>query len=86
MDKLDKIKQDLEAKQKIADKHKEERDKLKKAFKNCFDTIDGVKVMAYLREVSTIDSITNDINPNMLIYNRGKIDMYLIINNMLKGE
>ena len=86
MDRFDVFAKRVEDKRKQEEKADTERKELSKAFDKCFNNEFGLKILEYLKEYSGIEKGTIDLNPNVLIYQRGKIDFYLNIVKLTKGE
>lgn len=86
MDNVDRLLREIEDTNK--DITRKERDLLivKETLKGLFNSDYGKKVYEHLKQMSGIEETNCTIDANVLFYQRGKIDFFLEINNLIKED
>ena len=76
----------LKNKQLQEQKEKEEIENLKIAAKEIFKDKNGFYFLKFLKKICLWDEQDNNINNEILIYKKGRRDIWLVIRNLLKPD
>lgn len=76
----------LEIKQEKIKQEKEEIKNLKLACKEVFSDVNGKFFLKFLKKICGWNDQDNNINPEMLIYKKGRRDIWAIIRNIVPKD
>lgn len=70
----------------LQEQEKEQQEKLKLAASKIFKGNNGVFILNFLKEICLWNEQDTNINPNLVLYKKGRQDIWMVFRNILPKE
>lgn len=70
----------------LEEKEKQKQENLKIAAKEIFKSKNGIYILNFLKDICLWNEQDTNINPNMVLYKKGRQDIWLVFRNVLPKD